>query len=53
MDISSDKQEEKTLTGLRKRNLKKPYEQVVYAQTRICPVEWEAQTSLEFWDTNG
>ena len=26
---------------------------MVYAQLRICPREWNAQTSLEFWDTNG
>ena len=29
-----------------------PYEQVVYAQPRIYPREWDAQTSLGFWDTN-
>ena len=28
-------------------------EQMVYAQPRICPKEWEAQTPLRFWDTNG
>ena len=26
---------------------------MVYAQRRICPREWEAQISLEFWDTDG
>ena len=30
-----------------------PYEQVVYASTRIRPREWDTQTSLEFWDSNG
>ena len=30
-----------------------PYEQVVYAQPRVCPGEWDAQTSPGFWDTNG
>ena len=30
-----------------------PYKQMVYAQPRICPGEWDAQTPLEFWDTNG
>ena len=29
-----------------------PYEQVVYAQPGICQREWNAQTSLKFWDTN-
>ena len=29
------------------------YEQMVYAQSRICPGEWDAQTLLGFWDTNG
>ena len=28
------------------------YEQVVFAQARICPREWDAQNSLEFLDTN-
>ena len=28
------------------------YEQVVYAQFRIRLEEWDAQTPLEFWDTN-
>ena len=26
---------------------------MVYAQPRICPGEWDAQTPLGFWDTNG
>ena len=30
-----------------------PYEQMAYAQPRICPREWNAQTPLEFLDTNG
>ena len=30
-----------------------PYEQIVYAQPRICPGEWDAQNPLEFWDKNG
>ena len=30
-----------------------PYEQMVYAQPRICPGEWDAQTSQGFWDING
>ena len=30
-----------------------PDEQIVYAQPRICPGEWEAPTPLGFWDTNG
>ena len=29
-----------------------PCEQMVYAQPRICPREWAAQTPLGFWDTN-
>ena len=29
-----------------------PYEQMVYAQPRICPGEWDAQTPLG-WITNG
>ena len=29
-----------------------PYEQMVYAQPRICPREWDAQTPLGFRDTN-
>ena len=28
------------------------YEQVAYAQLGICPVEWDPQSSLEFWDIN-
>ena len=30
-----------------------PYELVVYAPSRIRLGEWDAQTSLWFWDTNG
>ena len=30
-----------------------PYQRVVYAQLRIRLSEWDAQTSLGFWDTNG
>ena len=30
-----------------------PYEQMVYAQPRICSREWDAQTPLRFWDING
>ena len=26
---------------------------MVYAQPRICPREWKAQTPLGFWETNG
>ena len=26
---------------------------MVYAQCRVCPREWDAQTPLGFWDTNG
>ena len=29
-----------------------PYEQIVLAQPRICSGEWDAQTSMGFWDTN-
>ena len=29
-----------------------PYEQMVYAQPRICPWEWERQNFLGSWDTN-
>ena len=28
------------------------YEQMVYAQTVICPGKWNAQTSLGFYDIN-
>ena len=28
------------------------YEQVVYAQPRICPGEWDTEISLGFRDTN-
>ena len=30
-----------------------PYEQMVYAQPRICPGKWDIQTPLGFWGTNG
>ena len=30
-----------------------PYEQMVYAQPRSFPGEWDAQTPMEFQDTNG
>ena len=26
---------------------------MVYAQPRICPGEWNIETLLGFWDTNG
>ena len=26
---------------------------MIYEQPRICPGEWDAQTSLGFWGTNG
>ena len=26
---------------------------MVYAQPRICPGEWDTQSPLGFWDTNG
>ena len=29
-----------------------PYNQIVHAQTGICPGEWDAQNSLGFWDIN-
>ena len=29
-----------------------PYKQVVYAQPRIHPEEWDVQTSLGLWNTN-
>ena len=29
-----------------------PYEQMVYAQHRIFPIEWGAHTPLGIWDTN-
>ena len=29
-----------------------PYQQVVYALPRIRSRKWDAQNSLEFWDTN-
>ena len=29
-----------------------PYKQMVYAQKRICPGEWDTQTPLGFWHTN-
>ena len=28
------------------------YEQMVYTQTSIRPREWDAQSSLRFWDKN-
>ena len=36
----------------------RPYKQMVYAKTRICPTEWDTHThththTLGFWDTNG
>ena len=27
-----------------------PYEQMIYAQPRICPGEWDTQASLGFWN---
>ena len=30
-----------------------PYVQMVYAKPCIGPGEWDAQTPLGFWDTNG
>ena len=30
-----------------------PFEQMVYAQPRTHPEEWDAQTPSGFWDTNG
>ena len=30
-----------------------PYEQIVYAQPRMCLEEWNAQAPQGFWDTNG
>ena len=30
-----------------------PYKQMVYAKPNIYPGEWDAQTPLGFWDTNG
>ena len=30
-----------------------PYEQMLYAQPRICSGEWDEQTLHRFWDTNG
>ena len=29
------------------------YKQMVYTQPNICSGEWDAQTSLGFWDTKG
>ena len=29
------------------------FEQIVYAQSKICLEEWDVQTPLRFWDTNG
>ena len=28
-------------------------QKIVYAQPRVYPGEWDAQTPLGFWDTNG
>ena len=30
-----------------------PFEQMVFAQSRICPGEWNAQNSQRFWERNG
>ena len=30
-----------------------PYKQMVFVHPRICPIEWDTQTFLGFWDTNG
>ena len=30
-----------------------PYEQIVCAQPRVCPGEWDTPIPLGFWDTNG
>ena len=30
-----------------------PREQMLYEQPRISPAEWDAQSHLGFWDTNG
>ena len=30
-----------------------PYEQIVYAQHRICPRKWDAKSTLGFWNANG
>ena len=30
-----------------------PHEKVLYAQSGILPREWDAHTSLGFWNTNG
>ena len=37
--------------GIVEKKLIWPY-QMVYAQTRICPREWDTQNSLRFWYTN-
>ena len=37
--------------GIEQKILIWPYEQIVYAQPRICPGEWDAQILQEFWDT--
>ena len=29
-----------------------PHEQMVYAQPKVCPGEWDTQNPLGFWDTN-
>ena len=38
-------------TGNCAKNIKWPYEQVVYTQPRILPGNWDAQTSSGFCDT--
>ena len=45
----------KSSTGNSARNVNfiiPPYHQMVCTQTSIRPGEWDAQTSLRFWDTN-
>ena len=29
------------------------YKQMVYAQPKTCPGEWDVQTPMAFWDKNG
>ena len=31
----------------------RPYEYMVYVQSRFCPGEWDTETSLGSWDKNG
>ena len=38
--------------GMVQKMLIWPYEQVLHAQPRIHPGEWDAHTSMTFWDTN-